>query len=317
MLRRSIRFLDFIGIAAALVGSVGVVYFLSTSPIAFQKSMSLSDAPIIDPDWTTAHAIDARKVIGSIPYHGSEALSDVLPRKLYERTILEGYGNCANKTRGLSYFLLEEGIPFERVDLIPADGFMQGRGHTLVRTKYVLDGVTRVGMIDILEGGVPALDRVPIDLPQLRESIPYTLKLLPLNVLVDDHSDYYGSFLETANIGVVDHREIARYFRFVETIYVSLNDARLERFICNASAVVLGIFPQLHVSPTEFARLKAQSPGTFALAHALTWSARGFIVVVVLTMSLRFVQFLRGLLWAPRTQGAPIAAKPVAWTNGS
>ena len=99
MLRRSIRFLDFIGIAAALIGSVGVAYFLSTFPIAFQKSMSLSDAPIIEPDWTIANAIDARKVIGSIPYHGSEALSDVLPRKLYERTILEGYGNCANKTR--------------------------------------------------------------------------------------------------------------------------------------------------------------------------------------------------------------------------
>ena len=317
MLRRSIRFLDFVGIAAALIGLVGVVYFLSTSPIAFQKSMSLSDAPIIEPDWTIANAIDARKVIGSIPYKGSQALSDVLPRKLYERTILQGYGNCANKTRGLSYLLLEEGIPFERVDLIPADGFIQGRGHTLVRTKYVLDGVTRVGMIDILEGGVPALDRVPIDLRQLRESIPYTLKLLPLNVLVDDHSDYYGSFLETASIGVIDHREIARYFRFVETIYVSLNDAEFERFICNASAVVLGIFPQLHVSPTEFARLKAQSPGTVALAHALTWSARVFIVVIVLTMSLRLVQFLRKLLWAPRTQGAPIAAKPVAWTNGS
>ncbi len=280
----------------ALLGAIGVAYFLSTYPIAFQKSISISDEPFIDPDWSIAKSLDAHQVIGSIPYHGSVGISDVLPRKLYERTILEGYGNCANKVRGLSYLLLQEGIPFERVDLVPADGFMQGKGHTIIRTKYELNGVTRVGIIDILEGGVPVHGDEPVDLLQLRESLPYTLKLKPLSVLVDDHSDYYGSFLETVDFGVVDHRDIARYFQFVEFIYIPLDNPTLERFLCNASAAVLGIFPKLHVSPEAYVRLTAQSRTPFVMAHILMWSVRIFLLSLIASTVLRCVRAIRGWL---------------------
>ena len=58
----------------------GVVYFLSTDPVAYQKIMALRVGVPVEPDWdSAADAFDAPRVIGAIPYSGNATLAYVLP----------------------------------------------------------------------------------------------------------------------------------------------------------------------------------------------------------------------------------------------
>ena len=88
------------------------MYFATTSPIAFQKLASLTTEPLAEPEWSEArHPLDISALIASIPYSGSEGIAAVLPSEMYERTLLDGGGNCANKSRGLAYYLEQRGLP--------------------------------------------------------------------------------------------------------------------------------------------------------------------------------------------------------------
>lgn len=265
----------------------GVVFFLSTHPVGYQKLMSLSTDPVPEVDWDAQQRIfNAESVIGAIPYSGSETIALVLPSQLYEATILNGYGNCANKVRGLSYYLEQRNMQFQRVELLPVENFIRGSGHVLSRTKYLYRGEARVGLIDVLEGGLPSKDGVPIDLAQLMSAVPFTVNITPLNVRCDRQSDYYGTFLETAVVAVADSRDIQRYFRWVETVYVPTGNPKLERFLCNASAIVLGRFPRLHVSETDFDRLIAPNFGVYMIAKTMTWATRALLVLLPLMVVL-------------------------------
>ena len=310
---RILRPLEYAALALLLVVFAGVVYFLSTHPVAYQKLMSLSTDPVAEVDWASQQRVlPAESVIGSIPYSGNEALALVLPSQLYEATILNGYGNCANKCRGLSYYLEQRGMKFQRVDLLPVEDFIRGAGHVLVRTKYLYRGEQRVGLVDMLEGGLPAKDGAPIDLDQLRAASPFTINIAPLNVRCDRQSDYYGTFLETAVVAIVDSEDIRRYFRWVEAVYVPTGNPRLERFLCNASAIVIGRFPRLHVSEHDFERLVAPNSGTFLLAEAMTWSARALILLLPLITLLIVFRALRRRARAARSRRSQPEAVAIA-----
>jgi hypothetical protein len=292
VLQRFNKFFDRISIVTLFLVMVLAAYFLATEPIAYQKAMALTSTPFPPTDWSEGQVLDARAVIGAIPYRGSERVYDVLPQVLYEKCILRGLGNCANKTRGLCFYLEQNGIPFERIDLIPLEGFLSGNGHTLVQTRFMLDGVSYVGVIDMLEGAIPTFRGAPMDSNQFRVAVPHSISLATLNPRVDDSSDYYGSFLEAVAFGVVDGRSVARYFRYLDAVHVSLGDARIERLFCSASAVVLGVFPMTHVTPADYARLRGSSPRVFLAAHVLTWAARVFLVAAVLGALCRVFRFI-------------------------
>jgi hypothetical protein len=249
--------------------------------------MSLTADPASEIDWKSeSRVFQAESVIGSIPYRGSESLAIVLPSQLYEATILNGLGNCANKCRGLSYYLEQRNMKFERIELLPVENFIRGSGHVLIQAKYLYRGEERVGLIDMLEGGLPAKDGVPIDLEQLRTARPFTVDIVPLNVRCDRQSDYYGTFLETTAIAVARSEEIRDYFRWVEKIHFSTGNPRLERFLCNASAIVVGKFPLLHVSEEDLARLIAPNFKTYLMAQSMTWATRALLVLLPLLVAL-------------------------------
>lgn len=280
-INRILRPLEYLVALLLLVVLAGVIYFLSTHPVAYQKIMSLSTDPVPEIDWKSEQRVfAAERVIGAIPYSGSDMLALVLPSQLYEATILNGEGNCANKCRGLSYYLEQRNMRFQRVELLPTENYLRGSGHVLIRTKYFFRGEERVGIVDMLEGGLLAKSEVPIDLEQLRTASPFTIDIVPLNKRCDRQSDYYGTFLETAVIAVADSRDIERYFRWVETVYVSTGNPKLERFLCNASAIVLGRFPRLHVSPADLDRLIAPNFGIYLIAQAMTFATRALLVLL-------------------------------------
>ena len=278
-----------LGLLAVVVA--GIVFFLSTHPVAYQKIMSLSTDPIPELDWDAERRVfNAEAAVGAIPYSGSDGLALVLPSQLYEATMLNGYGNCANKCRGLSYYLEQRNMRFQRVELLPVENYLRGSGHVLVRAKYAYRDQVRVGMIDMLEGGLLSRDGVPIDLEELKAASPFTVAITPLNVRCDRQSDYYGTFLETVAFAVADSQAIQRYFRWVEMVHVPLGEARYERFMCNASAIVFGRFPKLHVSQADFDRLIAPNLGVYLMAQAMTWATR--ILLVLLPVIGAIVVFL-------------------------
>jgi hypothetical protein len=270
----SILLLAFNGVLFALAGS-GAVYFATTSPIAFQKLMSLTTDPVGDPDWSQArYPVDIAGLISAVPYSGNDGIAAVLPSEMYERTILDGGGNCANKSRGLAYYLEQRGLPFERVELLKVDGFLRGQGHVLVRTLVMHDGQPRVALVDMLEGGLPVRAGTTIDLPDLERADPFTIEILPLNWRMDRYSEYYGSFLDEVVIARVSDDEIVGFFRYLEGTYVPLGLERFERIVFNALAIVHGKFPPLHVSKADYDRLLEGNHGKLALAQAMVQATR-------------------------------------------
>ncbi|MBI1304223.1 MAG: hypothetical protein GC172_10610 [Phycisphaera sp.] len=270
----TISLLGLNGTLLALAGS-GAVYFASTSPIAFQKLMSLSTEPPIEPDWSTAsQPVDIAQVIGAIPYSGSEGIAAVLPSEMYERTILDGGGNCANKSRGLAYYLEQRGLPFERVELLKPDGFLRGQGHVIVRALVMHENEPCVALIDMLEGGLPVRGGSTIDLPDLLASDPFTIEILPLNWRMDRYSEYYGGFLDEVIVARVSDDEIVSFFRFLEEVYVPLGLDRFERIVFNALAIVQGKFPLLHVSQADYDRLVEGHRWKLALAQSMVEATR-------------------------------------------
>lgn len=294
-LERCLRPLLFLAAALSLVVAAGIVFFLSTHPVSYQKIMSLTPAPAPEIDWEGERRIlNAESVIGAIPYSGSDGLALVLPSQLYEATLLNGYGNCANKCRGMSYYLEQRSMRFQRVELLPVRDYLRGYGHVLIRAKHAVGSDVRVGMLDMLEGGYLAKDGAALDLDGLRAASPFTVSIVPLNARCDRQSDYYGTFLETVVFAVADSEAISRYFRWVEMIYVPIGNPKVERFFCNASAIVLGIFPPLHVSQADYERLIAPNMGVYLMAQSMTWATRILLVLLpVLAAMLAFLTYRR------------------------
>lgn len=271
--------------------------FLWESPIAFQKASAVRVGSAPDIDWASdTPVLDARRVIGSIPYSSSEAIFDVLPSALYEQTMLYGKGNCANKCRGLSVYLSRAGIPFHRVEILPISGFLYGQGHVLVRTKYEFGGEVRVGLIDVLEGSYLALGGKPVDLAELRRATPFSLEMKQLTPLADGQSDYYGTFLENTVIATTNPEETRRYFRFIEAVYVPLGNKRVERLAYNALAVVFGCLPGLVVSEPDYERLFAGRESVIWSAAVLRWSARVVLLLLPIIIVERSVRLVRRYL---------------------
>lgn len=283
-----------VGLNAALlaVAGSGAVYFATTSPIAFQKLMSLTTEPIEEPGWSEAkYPVDIAQIIGSVPYSGNEGIAAVLPSTMYERTLLDGGGNCANKSRGLAYYLEQRGLPFERVELLKVDGFLLGQGHVLVRALVMHEGEPRVALVDMLEGGLPVREGKTINLPELVAADPFTIEILPLNWRMDRYSEYYGGFLDEVVVARVSDDEIVEFFRFLEGAYVPLGLERFERIVFNAMAIVRGKFPSLHVSQTDYDRLIEGHRGQLVLAKSMVEATR------VLLWSLPFAGVWIGARW--------------------
>lgn len=311
MLRRILLVTDLLTLLGLSIVLAAVAYFGLTYPVAFQKAMALTSTPLQDPDWESGGALDVRRFVNSIPFRGSERVNLVRPSQLFEACIKQGRGNCANKSRALSWYLVGNDIPLQRVDLLPIDGFLEGKGHTIVRTRYTLDGEVRVGIVDLLEGALPTLRDVPIDLPEFRGAPPFACGLLKLSPRVDDASDYYGSYLETVVIGAVEGEQIARYLQYLERWHVDVGLPTYERVVFAAWAIVIGIFPETHVTPEQYDMLYRTAPWIFRTAYTLTWTVRVLLVLLPLAFVLHAWNWLSRRRTASAAKDRP-ASTPAA-----
>ena len=115
-----------------------------------------------------------------------------------------------------------------------------------VRVRVAAD-VETVGLVDVLEGGLPQRARLPIDVEQLTEGAIADFSIRSLNAKKDDASDFYADLLQRSTVGWIASADVQRYFTFLQRVHVPLGSAKLEKWLYDGAAVLLGFYPPIHV----------------------------------------------------------------------
>jgi hypothetical protein len=272
----------------ACISMALILCFLKVSLSSFQKVVTIAPVSALPTLQLPAVAgPDMRALITAIPYADSRTVYDILPGVRYQRTIEQGLGNCSNLAFGLAYWLNGHDHDYQVVHFIPPESFVLGQGHTVLNMPFVLDGAAQLGLVDLLEGGIPLMHGQPVTLAQLQRRPLHEVSVLPLNPRMDAGSDYYGDFLSDAVIGVVPAASVQRYFRFIEAVYVPLGNRKLERILFGGLAVLVGQFPETLVLRNEYERLYVAHPLLFTTAPLLLWLMRLLPFLLVLWLLLK------------------------------
>ena len=246
-------------VLAALVLLVGVALCVATvDSVGLQKVAALTDAPLGAFAPTTE--ADVAKLVRSIPDRGEAGASvtvyDVLPERKHERTVVEGFGNCSNLVFGMAYALRERGVDYEIVHFMPRETFLDGDGHTVIRTRLPLGADAAVGLVDVIGRALPMSGEEPLDVAGLGHG-----EIARLAFRAIGHHDphwerfYAADFQRDVLVGRIDAQSVDRYFRFLEASYVDVGLPReLEKVIWDGAAVVLGFYPEVHVASVAEAR---------------------------------------------------------------
>jgi hypothetical protein len=271
----------------------------TSRPVAFQKVNAIADAEGIEPVRSEA-SLDVAARLAAIPYRaGDEAVWAVEPRARYRETILEGRGNCSNLAFGLAYELDWRGLDYQLIHLMPHD-FLAGSGHTVVRTRYRYREVERVGVVDLLEGGLPASAGRPLDVDDLARGAVPSFSIVALHAKQDARSDYYGAFLDEVRLGYITARDIHAYFDFIDAVYVPLGSPRLEKYVFDGLAVLAGAYPRIHVP--DAAGLFAGNRLERAVLVAACWVLRSAVFLIPGYLALLLARTLAARHHALRTR---------------
>lgn len=271
-----------------LVGLAATGVFLAAKyPVAFQKvnSIEVVQEGLACTPPTTQRNFDVEEVIGGIPYAQDPTdVFSILPRVKYEKTIEEGNGNCSNLVFGMSYALLLSGVDFRIVHLMP-DDFLLGAGHTVIRVPMERKGKSFVGILDILNAGIPVSTDVPVDLPALRKTPK--ISIASLNPLRMPQQVYYQpAFLNSTVNGCIDSQQVQIYFSFLDRYYVPIGSERLEKYLYDGLAVFAGAYPSIRVSPQSFETLFGQRMWVYYGFKSALWLFR--ILALLMPLALFF-----------------------------
>lgn len=257
-----------------LLAALGVAAW---APQAFQKANTSLPAAQGIPDLTSHAPLDISDVISRIPYRGGEVWA-VEPSRKYQATIGEGRGNCASKTLGLAYHLGQSEIDFQIIDLIHPATFLNGYGHTLLRVAYRHEGQTMVGLVDMLEGGLPLGADGYLDVADLARGPIPDVRIDPLHERKDDEARYFGEFLDGVILAYRSAAEVNEYHDFVETFFVPLGNERLEKYVYDGLSLLFGKLPSLYVG--SYDRLVDGVGPTIYLYRSALWVQRSAFVIL-------------------------------------
>jgi hypothetical protein len=266
--------------AAYLVLLAAVLAAAALRPFAFQKANSIrvTTGPI--PSIDGGESFDVYGVLSGIPSdHDDATIWDVDPDAKY-RNMLEGRGNCSNLVFGLARHLQLEGFDFQIVHLMRPSTFLVGTGHTVLRTRFRLEGQEQVGIVDIFAGGVPRAGGRFLDVDDLRRGPIPDLTFSSWGGRPDRARQFYRDGLGEVEIGWIPGQEVAEYFDFVQRFYVPLGNRLLEKYVYDGLALLLGRYPEIHVSDVR--PLAAGNPIAWPFYVCALWLLRSAIVMLPL-----------------------------------
>ena len=265
-----------VAIAAAavlvLAASLGAA---ARSQIAFKTITAFTDEPL--PKFEARDAIDIASIVRAIPDRGVDGTNDTVyaahPAMRYQRSVVEGFGNCSNLVKGLSWELLRGGHEFEIVYVLPVDAFLAGQGHTVLRANLALPEGPRVGIADVAAAAVPRVGARVLDVGDLGRALP-AVYLDPLRPESEDWTNFYNpEYLGDAVIGRTSSAETARWFRWLDASYIALGlPEKIEKILYVGIGVVLGVHPPVHVEQLDM--LRSRHAYLFAEMHAALWGMR-------------------------------------------
>lgn len=261
----------------------------ASRPIAFQKLNTIVPADGFEPLRRPTLPVDIVGIIEKAPFHpGSAVTAD--PAEKYRLTVEEGTGNCSERAFGLAWKLRQSKIDLQIVHLLPRSDFVLGHGHSVIRIPYEDDGETRVGLVDLLEGGLPSSGGVPLDIEDLTRGSIADFEIRSLTRLQDNESPHYGKSLDSVSIGYIPAREIDHYFDFIERVYVPLGNDRLEKTFYDGLALLFGALPKIYVP--DYESLVREHRIEMWLQNAALWILRtmflAFHVALILEVGIRF-----------------------------
>jgi hypothetical protein len=228
-------------------------------------------------------AANPAALIAPIPYDEFEESPWVIEPDVRVHLVFElGLGNCAYMSRGLGRVLQKEGVPYTVVWIMDREQTRAGVGHTVVECPIQLGETTTIGLIDMLEGGVPEVDGRAINVTDLiRHSSMPEARIRSFNAHKDERSVYYGPLLEDSVIGVTTGEDMNRYFEFLKLTYFDVGYPRIEKLIYNVGGMVLGVFPPVYITPSEAKRFDSWFVFEIAIARTMIWTTRILLVMLV------------------------------------
>lgn len=270
------RFRVYLIFGLLLAASLGIS---AARPHAYQKLNTLRPADGFKPVRMSSAPVDIARIIEDTPYT-SETAGTVNPYAKYQQTIEEGAGNCSERAFGMAWKLRESEVDYQIVHLMRSESFAIGGGHTVLRVGYDDDGVARMGVVDLLEGGIPTNGGEPLDIADLTQGPIPDFELRRMTPLLDDESDWYGEFLDGAAIGYIEAHEVNRYFAFIERIYVPLGNEKIEKLVFDGIALLFGVLPNIYVPDYESL---VEAHRVEALVQKLSfWIQRASLVILPL-----------------------------------
>lgn len=276
-------------IVAVCYSIVLAVGFLSISPVAFQKLVTVASSkePTLVPPTSISRYPDIRALIAPIPYKKGILVSDVFPPDRFHKTIEMGQGNCSNLVFGMAFYLNQHGYDYQAIHIMPYRNFLRGSGHSVLNMPYEFEGAPHVGVVDLLGGGLPKADGRLLDIETLKRKHLPNPSIVSLNALNEDASIYYGDFVNNAALGIVESKDVKIYFDFLQKIYVPLGNKNLERILYSSLGVVAGFYPTTYVSVEDYAKLFNDKKPLVWAAKALLWLMRLLPLILVALIALR------------------------------
>jgi hypothetical protein len=283
-------------LAAAALLTAAALGLAALDPVGFQKVAALTAAPARP--FEPASEIDVAPLVRSIPDRGEAGAAvtvyDVLPERKHRRTVVEGFGNCSNLVFGMAFALRQRGADYEIVHFLPRETFLDGDGHTVIRTRFPLDAGAAVGLVDVVGRALPMSGGQPLDVAGLGRGEIADLAFHPLGAHDPRWERFYAAdFQRGVLVGRIEARSVDRYYRFLEASYVDLGlPPQLEKLIWDGAAVVLGFYPQVHVESVAEAR-RGHALRFFALEASL-WVLRlvplAALLVLAASLARRFTR---------------------------
>jgi hypothetical protein len=210
-----------------------------------------------------------------------------LPRAIYVVLVMASLGIAAHRP-----------LLFQKLNtLVPADGFPE--------VHFRLDGSEHLGLVDPVAGGVPLTGERSLDIAALDSGPVDDFRFRFLNEAGRDPSWYYQEHLEYAVVGYVPRQEVGRYYRFLEKILVPLGHEKLEKYVYDGLALLLGFLPRVFVP--RYDELMAHYAGAAELHQTALWT----LAPPWRSAGLGRLEGAAPLPRASGTQGARIVADPI------
>ena len=209
--------------------------------------LELEPSVISGPDMLNDDLLKLNQLAFQIPFlSGNQQINEVSFARKFQRSVLQGDGNCSNHIGSISWYLLTEleTDEFNIVHFFPKQLFIEGFGHT------VLDAG---GIYDIFEGGVWVKGdesvltlRDIVSISSLSDRQNFKMKSLN-SYRGNQTGNYVSEILDLHIIGVTPAKSYSQYVQFIDSIYVPFKNKKIEKYFYDGVAMLFGKLPAVYV----------------------------------------------------------------------